>query len=112
MEIISSIEDKYVLIEVEGDLDASSAIDLDQEIETSLNKERPRVLVDCGKLEYISSAGLGVFISYLKEFETRNIVLVLFGLSDKVKNVFQILGLDNLVNIASDKDSAIDDSFE
>ena len=112
MEITSSIEDKYVLIEVEGDLDASSAIYLDQEIEASLSKERPRVLVDCEKLEYISSAGLGVFISYLKEFEARNIVLVLFGLSDKVENVFQILGLDNLVNIASNKNSAVEDSFE
>lgn len=112
MNIESKVFDTYVLIEVDGDVDASSAIFLDKEIESSLEKNVERVLVDCTKLEYISSAGLGVFISYLKDFEAKNIVLVICGLSEKVKNVFQILGLDNLVNISTDKEAAITDSFE
>ena len=112
MEIATTIEEEYILIGVEGELDASSAIYLDQEIELSLEKNKNRVIVNCEKLEYISSAGLGVFISYLKEFQSREIVFVIYGMSEKVRNVFQILGLDNLVNIAKSKEEAIEGQFE
>ena len=112
MEIATIIEEGYIIIGVEGDLDASSAIYLDQEIEQSLEIDKKRVIVNCEKLEYISSAGLGVFISYLKEFQSREITFVIYGMSDKVKNVFQILGLDNLVNIANSKDEAINEKFD
>jgi anti-sigma B factor antagonist len=59
--------------------------------------------VDCGALEYISSAGLGVFMSYVEEFKDQNIVMVLYGMSEIVANTFQILGLNELLNITSVK---------
>jgi anti-sigma B factor antagonist len=38
--------------------------------------------------------------------EESEIKLVLFGLSNKVKNVFQILGLDQLINMVDTKEDA------
>ncbi|HEX5170048.1 MAG TPA: STAS domain-containing protein, partial [Cyclobacteriaceae bacterium] len=55
---------------------------------------------------YISSAGLGVFMSYVEEFKDKNIRMVLYGMNDKVANTFQILGLNELLNITIDKDQA------
>ena len=100
------IEDQCTLISVEGDLDASSSILLDQAIAQAVEASARNLLIDCSQLNYISSAGLGVFMSYLKEFEHNQIQLVLFAINDKVRGVFQILGLDELITIAETKAEA------
>ena len=83
---------------INGEVDASSSIHLDNALGEAV-KANENILVDCTNLKYISSAGLGVFMSYIQEMKELNIKLVLFGLSDKVKNVFQILGLDQLLTM-------------
>lgn len=107
MKITSIKEDDLLFIQIDGDLDASSAILLDQEIEAALDNGEQKIIVDCNALDYISSAGLGVFMSYLKDFEDQQVTLVLFGLSEKVMNVFKILGLDNLLKIVESKEAAV-----
>lgn len=92
--------DVLVLI---GEIDASSSIELDLAIAKSVGEGFRKILIDCGSLEYISSAGLGVFMSYIEEFKSRDIRMVLFGMSDKVFNTFSILGLNELLQIANDK---------
>lgn len=96
-------EDGADVIALIGEIDASSSIELDLAIAKSVGEGFKRILVDCGALEYISSAGLGVFMSYIEEFKDRGIRMVLFGMSDKVWNTFSILGLDELLQIGKDK---------
>lgn len=92
--------DVMVLI---GEIDASSSIELDLAIAKSVGEGYSRILIDCTSLEYISSAGLGVFMSYIEEFKDRGIRMVLFGMNDKVANTFEILGLNELLKIGRDK---------
>ena len=92
--------DLLVLI---GEIDASSSIELDLAIAKSVGEGYSRILVDCSSLDYISSAGLGVFMSYIEEFKDRKINMVLFGMSEKVANTFSILGLNELLQIGKDK---------
>lgn len=106
MKITSDKENDYYVIGIEGDLDASSCIILDKSISEAVSKGEKKIIIDCDRLNYISSAGLGVFMSYLQDFENNKISLVLFGLSEKVKNVFQILGLDQLIKIVNTKEEA------
>lgn len=93
-------------IAIVGEIDASSSIELDLAIAKSVGEGYTRILVDCSALEYISSAGLGVFMSYIEEFNEKGIKMVLFGMSDRVANTFQILGLNELLSIAKDKEGA------
>lgn len=92
--------DVLVLI---GEIDASSSIELDLAIAKSVGEGYSKILIDCSSLEYISSAGLGVFMSYIEELKDREIRMVLFGMSDKVANTFSILGLNELLKIGKDK---------
>lgn len=101
-------EGENTLVRVIGELDASSSIALDQELSELIQDQHQRILVDCEDLQYISSAGLGVFMSYIQEMEQKGIKLVLYGLSPKVKNVFEILGLDQLLPLRKDKNSALE----
>ncbi|GAA5032497.1 anti-sigma factor antagonist [Marivirga lumbricoides] len=106
-------EDEISIITVAGDVDASSSIHLDEAL-TKLVKESSvkLIMIDGTQLDYISSAGLGVFMSYIDDFKTNNIKMVLFGLSKKVQNVFEILGLDQLLNIVADKKEAKEKLYE
>ncbi len=99
-------EDGAEVIVLIGEIDASSSIELDLAIARSVGEGFRKILVDCSSLEYISSAGLGVFMSYIEEFKDRGIKMVLFGMSDKVANTFSILGLNELLHIGKDKGEA------
>lgn len=107
VEIKTKSEKDYYLIEVSGEVDASSSIELDDAIKEALKKNQ-HILIDLEKLEYISSAGLGVFISYLEELKEKQSKMILFGLKPKVKEVFEILGLQHIIKMVETKSEGID----
>lgn len=100
-------EEALTTLVINGDVDASSSIQLDEALTAVLADNKGKILVDGSHLNYISSAGLGVFMSYIEELNTRKINLVLFGLNEKVHNVFEILGLDQLMKIVATKSEAV-----
>lgn len=100
-------EDGYDILLLKGEVDASNSVMLDEAITKMVDQGSNIILVDGSGLEYISSAGLGVFMSYLEDFEEKGIDLKIFSLSERVFEVFKILGLDKLIRIYPDKNSAI-----
>ena len=46
-------EEGYHIIQIIGDLDASSSIQLDDAIEKAVNEGGTKLLFDCGNLDYI-----------------------------------------------------------
>lgn len=106
--IESVLEDEVKVIRVGGDVDASSSIQLDAEFKNAIEGGDKKILVDCTQLNYISSAGLGVFMSYIQDIETNKVKLVIYGLNEKVLNVFGILGLDQLLKIENNLELAKD----
>ena len=99
-------EADYDLINIVGEVDASSSIELDNAMSEAISSGNKTFLVDCSALEYISSAGLGVFMSYIEDFKKNDIRIAFFGLNEKVANVFEILGLDQLLTIKITKEEA------
>jgi len=99
-------EDGVDILVLIGEIDASSSIELDLSIAKSVGEGYSKILVDCVSLDFISSAGLGVFMSYIEEFKDRKINMVLFGMNEKVANTFNILGLNELLKIGKDKSEA------
>ncbi len=95
-------------IRVSGEVDAGSSIHLDNAFKEVLEAGESHIAVDLSRLAYISSAGLGVFVSYLDEFELKKIKLVLFGVQETVRQVFDILGLEKLITIVENEDEAIE----
>ncbi|UXP33244.1 STAS domain-containing protein [Reichenbachiella agarivorans] len=96
----------YELV-VTGEIDASSSIHLDEALREAMENSK-NILVDLSGLDYISSAGLGVFMSNIQKIEQDNISFVLFGMKDKVFEVFEILGLDQLLVIKKEKEEALE----
>ena len=92
---------------LDGELDASSAIMLDAALQNPTILTYKKALIDCQRLSYISSAGLGVFIAHLQRLQDLGVTLVLFHMQEKVFNVFEILGLDALMQIVSTQEQAL-----
>ena len=107
LKIEKNIENDHSVLSLIGEIDASNSVELDEMITDMVQGGVHNLLVDCSRLEYISSAGLGVFMSYLEEFQEKEIQLVIFGLKEKVFQVFNILGLDQLIKIRSSKQDAL-----
>lgn len=106
MEVINTVSEGVLRIGLVGELDASGAIHLDQVIQQALQDEYYRIVVDCQRLDYISSAGLGVFISYLQDITDHDGKLVFYNMKENVQQVFTLLGLQNVVTITGDLQEA------
>ncbi|MBW3467735.1 STAS domain-containing protein [Arthrospiribacter ruber] len=109
LEIKNIKENNHDILLLEGEVDASNSVELDSSIQQLSEEGATVILVDASGLEYISSAGLGVFMSYLEDFQERNVKMIIFGLKEKVHQVFVILGLDKLMNIKKSKEEALEE---
>lgn len=106
VEILEHETEGVFELEVIGEVDASSSINLDNALVKAMASKKS-ILINLERLQYISSAGLGVFISYLEELKTNDIKLVFYGLNETVSQVFEILGLQELFEIGDSKESAM-----
>jgi anti-sigma B factor antagonist len=106
MEVINKINNEVLKISLIGELDASGAVNLDHVIKKALDDRYYKIVVDCQELDYISSAGLGVFISYLADITDNNGKLVFFNMKEKVRHVFDLLGLQNVITITGNYQEA------
>ena len=67
MEITTATQNDVILIRMTGSLDVNTAPELDTQLATHLDCGCTKLVLDCGGLEYISSAGLRVFLSAAKQ---------------------------------------------
>ncbi|MFC3416807.1 STAS domain-containing protein [Algoriphagus hitonicola] len=105
LEIIK--EHPHHILTLNGEIDASNSVELDDSIRKMIDDGAQSILVDGTNLHYISSAGLGVFMSYLEDFQAEGIRFIIYGLGPSVLEVFKILGLDQLISIMPDKETVI-----
>ena len=96
-----------VIIKLAGELDANTCVIANQKFEEALSVSKKRVLIDCTDLLYVSSAGLGVFIATYQACNQQEVPLILYSVRPKVLNVFEILGLEKLLNIKTSLEEAL-----
>ena len=95
------------VLHLEGFLDAHTAPVFEQAIQAELDASRPRLIVNGEKLTYISSAGLGVFMSFIEDIRTAGGDIKLCAIVPKVYQVFDVLGFPELFDIVDTVPSAI-----
>jgi anti-sigma B factor antagonist len=100
-------QNEAFVIQIDGDLDAVSAIDLDTCLEDAVKKGEKVLIVDCTNLAYISSPGIGVFTSRLSDAQDGSFSIALCCLSEKISGVFSILGLDAIIPIYATLEEAL-----
>lgn len=84
------------IFSLEGQLDTKSLADMEAVIkQEKASGEKAAWVIDLTKLNYISSAGVAIFIGLGYEAEEQG-GLCFFGASSKVVSVFELLGLTDV----------------
>ena len=89
-------EDVYVL-RVDGFIDTITAPEVERTLETMVDQGKYRLIMDLGGVDYISSAGWGIFISRIKEIRRNGGDLKLARMSPGVYEVFELLEFDRIL---------------
>jgi anti-sigma B factor antagonist len=105
--IHSSVDNGLSIITLEGFVDAHTAPQFENAIQSEIEAGRNRVIVNCEKLNYISSAGLGVFMSFIEEVREIGGDIKICGLTPKVKHTFEILGFQDIFEMLDDQPTAV-----
>jgi anti-sigma B factor antagonist len=100
-------QEGIVVLGLEGYLDAHTAPQFERAIETEFSAGHTKLIADCAKLDYISSAGLGVFMSFIEDIRTAGGDIKLCAIVPKVYQVFDVLGFPELFDIVDTVPSAI-----
>lgn len=96
----------FSVVHLEGYLDAHTAPQFEDAVQAEIDAGHTRIIVDCAKLTYISSAGLGVFMSFIEEVREQGGDIKICGLTPKVQQVFDILGFAEIFDMCADYDAA------
>ncbi|RDV16828.1 anti-sigma factor antagonist [Pontibacter diazotrophicus] len=99
--------DKVAVIRLAGELDANTAVAADDALSKAVMAAFEYLLIDCQDLRYISSAGVGVLLSSLHACTEKKIQIIFCGLQPKIKNVFAILGLENIITQTATREEAL-----
>lgn len=95
-----------VVISVNGRLDGATSPGLDQGLQVFLNAGEHKIVFDITQLEYISSAGLRVFLNTAKKVQKTGKV-VLFGIKPHIREVLSIAGFDTIFSIVETEEEAL-----
>ncbi len=93
-------------VRIDGVVDTNTAGELEETIDTLLNRERFRIILDLAGVEYISSAGWGAIISKIRDIRNKQGDIILSGMVANVREVFELLEFDNLLKQFSSLDDA------
>jgi anti-sigma B factor antagonist len=95
------------VINLKGYLDAHTAPTLENNFTQLINDSKFKIVVNFEDLAYISSAGLGVFMAYIENIRDNKGDIKLTNMSDKVFNIFDLLGFPLLYEIYKSEEEAI-----
>ncbi len=95
------------ILRVSGYVDTTTSPDLERRLQALLRDKRYHVVVDLSRVEYISSAGWGIFISEIREIREHGGDLKLAGMIPDVKEVFDLLEFENILQAYTDTELAV-----
>lgn len=99
--------DIATVLTVRGELDAHTAPELESAIKKCVDEGKIHLIVNGNGLDYISSAGLGVFMAYIEEIRALNGDIKICALKPKVFSVFDLLGFPRIYHIVKTEEEAL-----
>ena len=107
MQITERTEENIPIISISGDIDLESSPKLRAFLKPKSSQKTPKLLLDFGGVSYIDSSGLATLIEYFQSVQGFGGKLTLASLSPRVKNVFEIVRLEQIFSLYPDVPSAL-----
>jgi len=106
-EVTKGANNEVSVLYVKGYLDAHTAPELENALQKLIDEQNYKIVVNFSDLNYISSAGLGVFMGFIEDIRKNGGDIKLSNMKPKIYRVFDLLGFPTLYDILEDEDKAV-----
>ena len=96
MNVTIKEQDGNMVAYLAGSLDTAAAAETEKAMNPLNDVEGKDIIIDCTDLEYISSAGLRIFLGILQNTQEKGGHVYIKGINDNVRTIFTITGFSNI----------------
>lgn len=107
MNLTEKRQEQVIIISIDGRLDTTNYQQLESRILHHLQQNHTTLVIDCSGMDYVSSAGLRIFLVALKKLNAAGGQLALCALRENIKEIFDILGFTGIFKIYTDQQQAL-----
>ena len=93
-------------VRIDGVIDTITASELERVVESLIKRQRYKIILDLAGVDYISSAGWGIFISHIKEIRANDGDIKLVNMIDNVFEIYELLEFENVLRSYNTYDEA------
>ena len=104
---VAGSRNQISIIKVGGYIDTTTSSELERALDSLLKQGRFFLVVDLGNVDYISSAGWGIFISEIKSIRENGGDLKLVRMVPDVYEIFELLEFHHILDVYDSVDEAI-----
>jgi len=109
MKIKIDEKQNMLVVSVSGKLDVMSAPELEEALSKHIDEAKAKtIILNVSELDYVSSSGLRVVLLSAKRLKEIKCELVIAGLKDTVKDVFEISGFYSVFKIFETTEDALE----
>jgi len=98
-----------IFLRINGYIDTSTSLELVNKLKTILDKNIVQFVIDLGGVNYVSSAGWGVFVGEIKTVQEHGGDIKLVNMTPDVFDVFQMLEFDKILRTYDSVEEAINE---
>lgn len=99
MQLNIHLEGQETIVKIIGELDTLATTEQADELQKVLAVADKALVIDCGEMEYISSAGLRFFMQLKRESEAKGGSVRVSHLNEDVADIFRMSGFENIFDI-------------
>lgn len=95
------------ILRLEGYVDAHTFTEFEEELTQLVESGKYHLLLDLERLTYINSTGLGLLMATFRQVRQHGGDLVIAKMSDKITNIFNLLGFSRLISTYPTEEEAL-----
>lgn len=95
------------VVSCQGYIDTTTSSLLENKMAELIQAKKFKIIMDLGEVDYISSAGWGIFISEIKNIRKNKGDLKLVNMKQEVMEIFELLDFTNILEYYKNTDEAV-----
>lgn len=106
LQVTIEIKGEFVVVGPAGDVDLNCSREFQSHLKKVMENKPKRVIVDLSRVPYMDSSGVATLVEAMQIARKASTKLVLCGMQDKVRSIFEIARLDRVFTIVPDMATA------
>lgn len=108
MEINTRVENEIHIVDIVGNLDTNTAPDADNHLNKLMDQGVKKIVINFDKLDFITSAGLRVFLAASKRIKSEEGDITICNLNEAVQEIFDISGFSTILNVSGSLEQTLE----